>query len=233
MAADLKVMSARAVKGAVSVLAAEFSRAHGCAVTFDFAPVGTLEHRLAAGERADVVILSRAVMTSLAQSRLFTADSVRELGSTPIGLAVRAGARVPDISTPEAFRAVLLAADKISLSDPAIGGTAARYLPQLFARMGIAEAIESRLVRCRGGGGEVAERVARGEAEVGMTFISEMLPIAGVTIAGPLPAPYGSETGYCAAVSAQSSNAAAGADLIAALAHRAGDAIWRTAGFAR
>ncbi|HWM47266.1 MAG TPA: substrate-binding domain-containing protein [Xanthobacteraceae bacterium] len=233
MAADLKVMSARAVKAAVSTLAAQFSRAHGCAVTFDFAPVGTLESRLAAGERADVVILSRAVMASVAQSGLFAPDSVRELGSTPIGLAVRAGAHVPDISTPDAFKAVLLAADKIALSDPAIGGTAARYLPQLFARMDIAEAIEPRLVRCRGGGGEVAERVARGEAEVGMTFVSEMLPIAGVTIAGPLPAPYGRETGYCAAVCAQSSNAATGADLIAALADPTGDAVWRSAGFAR
>ena len=233
MAADLKVMSARAVKAAVSALAAQFSRARGCAVTFDFAPVGTLESKLAAGARADVVILSRAVMASLAQSGLFAPDSMRELGRTPIGLAVRAGAHVPDISTPDAFRAVLLAADKIALSDPAIGGTAARYLPQLFARMDIAEAIESRLVRCRGGGGEVAQRVARSEAEVGMTFVSEMLAIAGITIAGPLPAPYGSETAYCAAVCAQSGNAAAGADLIAALADPMGDAVWRSAGFAR
>jgi len=228
---ELKVMSARAVKSAVSTIAADFSRVTGCKVTFDFAPVGTLEQRIAAGETADVVILSEQAIAKLVLSKRVTGDSVRKLGRMSIGVAVKTGAPVPDVSTPEAFCALLASARAISVSDPAIGGTSAVYLPKLFDRLGITEQLEPKLRRQRGGGGDVAECVARGEAEIGITFISEMLPIAGVTVAGPLPAEYGNDTIYCAARFAGPvhSNAAA---LIEKFIAPEGRAAWRSAGFA-
>ena len=232
MAAELKVMSARAVKAAVSVLAQEFSRASGCVVTCDFAPVGAVEQKLATGAPADVVILSTSAIATLAKSQRILVGSERVLGRTSIGVAVRAGAAVPDIATPETFKALLLSVRAIALSDPAVGGTAARYLPQLFERMELSEALEAKLVRCSGGG-DVAERVARGEAEIGITFISEMLPISGVRVVGPLPAIYGNDTTYCAAVYAGSAKTAVAQGLIEALASPGGDPIWRSAGFAR
>lgn len=232
MAAELKVLSARAVKSAVSALVQDFSRASGRGVACDFAPVGGIEAKLAAGTPADVVILSTSAIATLAGTQQIVSGSERMLGRTSIGVAVRAGAPLPDIATPEAFKALLIAARAIALSDPAVGGTAARYLPQLFARMEIADALEAKLVRCSGGG-DVAERVAHGEAEIGITFISEMLPIAGVRVVGPLPAVYGNDTTYCAAVHANSVDSAAAGALIGALASPAGDAIWRSAGFVR
>jgi len=228
---DLKIMSARAVKSAVTTIAEDFARASGCAVAFDFAPVGGIEKKLAAGDRTDLVILSRSAIASLDAAGQLLAGSVRELGRTRIGVAVRDGAPRPDIATPEAFKALLLSARSIAVSDPAVGGTAARYLPTLFARMGVAEALAPKLVPCTGGG-HVAETVAGGKAEIGLTFISEMLPVAGATVVGPLPAPYGNETAYCAAVSHASAHPELGQALIAALADPARDGVWRAAGLA-
>jgi molybdate transport system substrate-binding protein len=230
--AEIKVLSARAVKSAVRALAQDYSRASGHAVACEFAPVGAVEQKLAAGATADVIILSAPAMAQLAQAQRIVAGSARELGRTSIGVGVRAGAPPPDIATPDAFRALLLGARSIALSDPAVGGTAARYLPQLFARIGVADAIETKLVRCSGGG-DVAERVARGDAEIGITFISEMLPFEGVHVVGALPAAYGNDTTYCAAVHAASAVADAARELIAVLVERRGDAIWRAAGFVR
>ena len=224
-------MSARAVKSAVNALAQEFAGAEGHSVTCEFAPVGAIEKKLAAGATADVVIVSSSALASLGEARQIVAGSERALGRTSIGVAVREG-KSPDIATPDAFTALLLDAGSIALSDPAYGGTAARYLPQLFARMGLSDVLESKLVRCAGGG-DVAERVARGEAEIGITFISEMLPIAGVRIVGALPQIYGNDTTYCAAVHVTSVAGDVARALIAALARPDGDRIWRSAGFVR
>ena len=231
MQTELKVMSARAVKSAVSSIAVEFTRASGCAVAFDFAPVGTLENRLAAGEVADIVILSKSAIATLDSAGKLISASVRALGRTSIGVCVRDGATMPDISTPEAFRALLISARAISVSDPAIGGTSAVYLPRLFERLGLTAALEPKLRRQKGGGGEVAQCVVRGEAEIGMTFISEMLPIPGVTVAGPLPALYGNDTTYCAALPLSGRLPAQAAAFIALLRQPETAAAWTAAGF--
>jgi molybdate transport system substrate-binding protein len=230
MRSELKVLSARAVKSAVSAIAGDFSRATGCRTTFDFAPVGTLEDRIAAGETADVVVLSERSIDRLVLSNRVTKESVRKLGCMSIGVAVSKGAPTPDISTPEAFRALLSAARAISVSDPSIGGTSALYLPKLFDRLGMTTELEPKLRRQKGGGGDVAECVARGEAEIGITFISEILPIAGVTVAGPLPAEYGNDTVYCAAQFAGAANPDAAA-LIAQFTAASSRPVWAAAGF--
>ena len=226
----LMVMSARAVKSAVTELAQQFFRETGCAVAFDFAPVGAIEKKLAAGARADVVILSAAAIDSLDNAGHIIPRSRHVLGRTSIGVAIRDGAPLPDIATPEAFKALLLSAEKIAVSDVAVGGTAARYLPQLFERMGIAATLEPKLLRCAGGD-DVTERVARGEAAIGMTFISEMLAIRGATVVGALPAPYGNDTAYCAAVMTTANATGAASDFIAALVEPRTHDIWRAAGF--
>jgi molybdate transport system substrate-binding protein len=97
--------------------------------------------------------------------------------------------------------------------------------------MGIAEAIGAK-ARPQPSGAAVAECVARGEAEIGMTFISEMLPVPGIAIVGPLPAPLGSDTAYLAAVAAGSSDPAGARAFIAALTQPGGRSVWTAAGFA-
>jgi molybdate transport system substrate-binding protein len=230
MPAELKVMSARAVMAPVKACAAVFMQQRDVTFTFDFAPVGTIEEKLAKGEAADAIILSRPAIAKLADAGRVNPASVRALGRMSIGVAVRAGAAMPDISAPETFRELLVAARAISVSDPAIGGTSAVYLPKLFERLGLTAALEPKLLRQRGGGGDVAACVARGEAEIGITFISEMLPVAGVAVAGPLPAIYGNDTVYCAALPANAGGELAGDFIKALIAPESGDA-WRAAGF--
>jgi molybdate transport system substrate-binding protein len=226
--ASVKIMSARAVKSAVSAITTQFAQTNGHDVLFDFAPVGALEAKLAASESADLIILSTQALRKIEAS--LVPGSRRTLGRTSIGVAVRAGAPLPDIATPDAFRHILLTARSIAISDVAVGGTAGKHLAQLFVRMGIAEAIDRKLLR-RASGGDVAQCVADGEAEIGMTFISEMLPIAGVHVAGPLPGPLGSDTTYEAAVVAASSEREATEALIAALTRTDTRDVWRAAGF--
>ncbi|MGZ5867804.1 MAG: molybdate ABC transporter substrate-binding protein [Xanthobacteraceae bacterium] len=227
---EIKVLSARAVKSAVSAIAEDFTRASGCAVMFDFAPVGAIEKKLANGERGDVVILSTMAVDKLEQSGQLVAGSRRVLGRTSIGVAVRDGAPLPDVSSPEAFRALLLSVDKISVSDVVVGGTAARYLPKLFERMGISDALEPKLIRCAGGD-DVAERVVRGEATIGMTFISEILAVRGASVAGALPQIYGNDTVYCAAVMKTTDGFDFATRFIAALIEPQTRETWRRAGF--
>lgn len=226
----VKVMSARAVKSAVMDVAEAFARANGCKFAFDFAPVGTIEKKLAAGEVADLLILSASAIDALDKSGLLSPGTRAALGRTQIGVASKKGAPLPDISTPEKFEQTLLAARSIAVSDPAVGGTAALYLPKLFARMGIGAALEGKLLKCSGGG-DVSERVARGDAEIGITFISEMLPIAGAQVVGPLPEPFGNDTTYCAAVPVASVARQTAAAFVAALTRRDAQEAWRRAGF--
>jgi molybdate transport system substrate-binding protein len=230
MPETLKVLSARAVKSAIAALAQRYSARTGHIVEFDFAPVGAVEKRLADGERADVVILSDTAIENLARKKMLLPESVHILGHTSIGVAVRDGAPLPDIAAPEAFRALLLSSPTIAVSDAAVGGTAARYLPQLFERMGIAPALEPKLVRCAGGG-DVTERVARGEAAIGITFISEMLSIPGATVVGPLPDIYGNDTTYCAGVMTATSKSEIASELVASLGGAGTREIWSAAGF--
>jgi molybdate transport system substrate-binding protein len=213
----------------VKARAAAFARGRDVTFAFDFAPVGTIEEKLAKGETADVIILSRPAIAKLAGVGKLDPAGVRALGRMRIGVAVRAGASMPDISTPEAFRELLIAARAIAVSDPAIGGTSAVYLPKLFARLGLTAALEPKLRGQRGGGGDVAACVARGEAEIGITFISEMLPVAGVSVAGPLPAIYGNDTVYCAAPLPNAGGLAM--DFIEALIAPESVGAWRAVGF--
>src|SRR5436190_13127356 len=110
----LKALSARAVKTAVSAIADKFTHATGHGVSFDFAPVGILEARFAAGAVADVIILSAGALAKI--EKLLVPGSGRVLGRTSIGVAVRAEAPLPDIATPDAFRRTLLTARSIAVS---------------------------------------------------------------------------------------------------------------------
>ncbi len=136
----------------------------------------------------------------------------------------------PDIATPEAFKAALVAAPRIALSDPAVGGSAGIYLRDLFARLGLADLIGAKRVR-QNSGVAAAASVARGEADLAMTFIPELLQAAGVRILGPLPPPFGHATGYAAAISARSPKCEPARAFIAALTAPASRDVWVKAGF--
>src|SRR5262249_29646353 len=147
-----------------------------------------------AGEQADVVIMSGAAIDALEQQGGALPGSRRDVCRIAVGVAVREGAPLPDISTPEAFRQTLLTARSITATDPAAGGSAGIYLVQLLERMGILDEFKQK-AKLWGTGRAVIETLAKGEAELGITFISELLLIDGLKVVGPLPKEIGFSMG--------------------------------------
>jgi molybdate transport system substrate-binding protein len=230
MAMKLKVLCARSMTTAVNSLAGEFTRATGQALDITFGTVGALQAKLAAGERADVLILGAPAIAKLEQSGAVVAGSRKDIARTSIGVAVREGAPAPDISTAAAFQRALTAARAVAFSDPAVGGSAGVHLAELWGRMGMEDEIKRKAMPQQSGG-EVAARVAEGKADIGLTLIAEIVPIKGARVIGKLPAPLGNDTTYAAGISASCADRKAAAGFIAALTRPAGRDVWKAAGF--
>src|SRR2546428_3967902 len=199
-AADVYVMISAGFYGVYSELGPAFERASGHHLITTRGPsLGdspeAIPTRLARGEAADVVILDGGSADELAKRGFVQAGSKILLARSLVGMAVRAGAAKPDISSVEAFRKVLLAAKSIAYSDSASG----IYLSTtLFARLGVAEQLagKSRKVQGPPSGEPVAAVVARGEAEIGFQQVSELIHEPGVDYVGPIPAELQQDTRY-------------------------------------
>jgi molybdate transport system substrate-binding protein len=228
----LKVFCARSMTYAVTDLAEAFTRETGHEVDITFGPVGTLQKKLADGETTDVLILGAPAMAMMEEKGCFVAGTRTDISRVSIGVAVREGAPAPDISTAEAFKTALLGARTVAFTRASVGGTAAVYLPQMFKRMGIADAVHSKALPQQSGAA-VGECVASGDAELGITLIPELLPIKGAHVIGKLPTTLADDTIYTAAVAAGSPAPAAASAFIAALARPSTRDIWRAAGFER
>jgi molybdate transport system substrate-binding protein len=143
-------------------------------------------------------------------------------------VVVKDSARRPDIGTVEAFKNALLAAKSVAYIDPAAGGSSGIYLAGLFDKLGIADAIKPKAVLIHGGA--VAEHVAKGEAEIGIHQISEILPVQGVVLVGPLPKEIENYTTYAAGLGATAKESEAGKALIKALSGPAAAEVLKTKG---
>ena len=225
LAAEIRVLSAAAVKGPLTETAAAFERETGNRVTFEFTTAGQVASRVAAGERPDIVINARARLDPLAANGR---GSVRDLGTVRVGVAVRAGTPKPDISTVDAFRASLLAAQSVAYTNPAAGGTAGTYFAGVLDRLDIADAMASKR-RLAADGLDVMRKIQSGEAELGITQVSEILHVDRGTFAGPLPDALQLRTTYAAFVANDADPAARA--LAVALTSDAGRARFRAAGF--
>jgi molybdate transport system substrate-binding protein len=230
--AKLKVMCARSMHKAVETLTHQFSQRDGHEVALDFGTVGTLQAKIANGETADVIILAQPAIVTMIAAGALAAGTQMPVARTSIGVAVRAGAPLPDISTPEAFKRTVLGARAIALSDPGVGGSAGVYLVGLFERMGLTEAVKQKGM-LQQSGVEVAKRVLEGKADFGLTLSGEIASVEGVVIAGSLPPPIGNDTTYVGAISAGSKERAAAQAFLAALTAQTSRGVWKTAGFDR
>jgi molybdate transport system substrate-binding protein len=205
-AADIYVVAAGAVEEPFEQLTAQFDRDSGHKVHAIFGPVGGMQAKLKGGEKADVIVLSTAAMDALDKEGSLVAGSRAELGRATAGVAVRVGAPQPDISTPEAFKKALQAARTIAYTNPADGGTAGIYMTGLLERLGVTEEMKRKTV-LQSSGSAVADAVANGAAEIGISFTSELLPNKGVKTVGPIPPSIGLVVTYVAGVSTKSTQA--------------------------
>jgi len=230
--AKLKVMCARSMHVAVGALGEAFAQAGGHEVALDFGTVGGLQTKLDAGETADVVILSVAGIDKLVQAGAAVPGSRKNVARTFIALCVREGAPSPDFSTVEAFKRLVEDATAIATSDPAVGGSAGVHLDRAFKEAGWAAMMAPKAMPQQTGA-EVAKRVVEGKAEFGLTLSGEVASVPGAVIAGPLPAPFGQDTIYCAAVMTASAASDTAGDFIAALTAPETRPVWLKAGFER
>jgi molybdate transport system substrate-binding protein len=227
---DIKVLSARAPQMALANLFAEFTRATGHAVNPAYGTVGAISDRFRAGEAADLLILSPSALAVLRNA--LVPGSTTGLARAGLAVCVRQGAPLPDLATPAAFTAALRAARCVSYSDPTAGGSAAAYFAKLLERLGIAPAVNAKAALGRNGH-HVAELVADGTAELGISFLSELVAIKGVAIAGPLPQALQNYTVYAAAIPAANEAREEARALIAFLTQPDTSASWRAAGLDR
>jgi molybdate transport system substrate-binding protein len=203
-AADLQVMISAGFYGVYAELAERFERATGHRLITTRGPsMGdspeAIPARLARGEAADVVIMSGAAADVLSMRGLVRAGSKVDLALSQIGMVVRSGVAPPDISTVEAFRRTLLAADSIGHSDSASG----TYLSTvLFSQLGIEDQVagKSRSVRGPPSGEPVAAVVARGEMAIGFQQVSELIHVPGVTFVGAIPTELQLDTTFAGAI---------------------------------
>jgi molybdate transport system substrate-binding protein len=214
-AAEIKVLTAGAMRGVLEALLPEFETTSGHKVSLDNATAGALAKRIEGGEAFDVAIITPTVIDDLAGKGRISGSRV-DLAKVGIGVAVRQGAPVPDIGTVEAFREALLSAKSVAYIDPKAGGSSGIYFDRLLDRLGIGEAVRAK-ARLKSGG-YVAELVANGEAELAVHQMSEILPVKGVTLVGPLPAPVQNTTVYAAGVGAAAREPAAAKALLEHLA---------------
>ena len=214
-AADIKILTAGAFKQVLVAMLPDFEKQSGHKVAIDNDTVGALVKRINGGEAFDVVIASPGALDDLVKSGKIAAAERAALAKVGIGVAVREGAPRPDIATVEAFKRAVIEAKSVAYIDPAAGGSSGIYLARLFERLGLADIVKpkARLIP----GGAVAEHVTRGEAELGIHQISEILPVKGVVLVGPLPAEIQNFTVYAAGLGAAARDPAAGRDLIAFL----------------
>ena len=184
-AAEIKILSAGAMKTIVTELGEAFKQETGHTLSMTFDTVGAQSKRLSGGEPADVVVLTDVAIDQLEGQGLVVAGSRADIARVGVGVAVREGAPRPDISTPDALKQTLLSAKSLVYVDPARGATSGVHFASVLQRLGIADAVKSKTILIPTG--FAAEVVARGEAEICVHQISEILPVKGVTLVGPLP----------------------------------------------
>ena len=180
----MKVLCTNGVKTLMLDLVPAFERSSGTKLAISWGSAAGLVKELETGAGGDLAILTAETIDDLVKRGKVVAGSRVDLARSGIGVAVRKGANKPDIGTPESLKKALLAAKSVAHSKTGMSGI---YFPTVLARLRIAEEMKSKIVM-PDPGTPVGEVVAKGAAEIGIQQISELLPVAGIEIVGPLPA---------------------------------------------
>jgi molybdate transport system substrate-binding protein len=224
---EITLIAPGGIRDAVEQLIPGFEAKTGHKVKATFGSGLGTKQQVARGEAFDVPIVQPPYPEVLASGNVVTGSAVT-LASVAVGIAVRKGAPKPDISTPQAVRKTLLAAKSIAYPNPAGGAAAGVSFDEALKNLGIAGQVESRLKRAQGGAAAMT-MTAKGEAEIGVTFLSEMGD-PGVDIVGPLPRSVSTPTTLVGFVSSRAKDPAAAKSLLDYLSSPGAAAVYKAHG---
>jgi molybdate transport system substrate-binding protein len=195
IADDIRVLSVGAVQHAVKALAAEFGKESGHRIVLTIGSPAVVMQKIKDGEVFDAVIVSEPAMDGLDKEGVVNPESRVRLANTGMGVAVRAGGPVPDLSTPETFKQALLTAKSVVYGDPALPNQSGEKAERILAKAGVLDALKAKL-RIVPGQAASQEMIAKGEIELGLYNMSEIPEDKGLKLAGPVPAPLQISTTY-------------------------------------
>jgi molybdate transport system substrate-binding protein len=186
-AADIRVLAVRAPEAAIRNLATDFAKETGHLVIFTIGSPAVVMQKIKANEVHDAVIVSEPAMDQLDRDGIVNPESRVRLANTGIGVAVRDGATVPDLSTPDAFKQALIAAKSIVYGD-VFPNQSGEKVEKILGQLGVFEALRPK-IRIVSGHANSQALIAKGDIELGLYNLSEIPDGKGVKLAGPVPAP--------------------------------------------
>jgi len=229
--ATLNIFSAGAAQAVVTQIAEKFQRESGDPVNAVYGAVGAMKARIVAGEPADVIVLTAALIDELIQQGLVVPGSRIDLGKVGTGVAVRAGTPPPDVGNAAALRDSLLAAARIVCPDPAVA-TAGKVVLNVLDRLGISGEVKARLQYFPNGYAAMAHLAqSTGTLEMGITQITEIIANRRVTLVGPLPPELQNIAVYSVGLAAHSAHPERAREFIRRLTGIDAQAVLSAAGF--
>jgi molybdate transport system substrate-binding protein len=225
---EIKMLHAGAFTQVVRAVVPEFERQTGNKVVLHRDTAGALAKLIEGGEAFDLAIMTPEAIDKLTAKGKFVAGSRKDLARVGVGVVVKEGTPRPDVSTVEAFKNALRAAKSVAYIDPHAGGSSGIYVAGLLEKLGIAKEVNAKAKLIHGGA--VATHIAKDVAELGVHQISEILPVQGIVLVGPLPKEIQNYTTYSAAVGANAKQAEAARALIDAFASPNNAALIRSKG---
>jgi molybdate transport system substrate-binding protein len=224
-AADIHLLCSQGISTVVEALAPNFERATGNHLVITFAATSALKKQIIDGTSFDVVIVAAPVIDELSEQGKLVKGSRKDIARTGIGVAFKTGAAKPDISSTEAFKKTMLNAQSVAYTGEGVSG---QYFAGLLQRLGIADAMKPKAHILPSG--RAGELVAKGEAQYAVQQISELLPVEGTQLAGPLPADLQNYTMFSAGLSSGAGNVDGAKSLVAFLSNPSGFAVIKTKG---
>jgi molybdate transport system substrate-binding protein len=221
----MRVLCTNGVKAVTAELMPAVERSIGLIVDIDYASTNMLMDKIGAGESGDLAVLSAEAIDGLIAKGVVQQGSRTDLAKSFIGVAVRRGAVAPDISSVNALKATLVAAKSVMYSKTGISGV---YMPKLLEKLGIATLIAPKAKNPSYG--TVGEALARGEAEIALQQVSELMPVPGIKVIGPLPAEVQLVTVFSAGIFASAAEPRAARMLVAELTSNAARSLYTAKG---
>ena len=229
VAADIRVMTGGAPKEVLAVLVPEFEKQTGHRVQLTYTVISAIQQKLAAGERPDMVLMPAPALEAQVKAGVMRDAPRPNLGVLRVGLVVREGAAKPDISTLDNFKKAMLGAKSLVHANPAATPSGG-HLARVWERLGIAEDIKAKVIHRNALDGGVAA-ITRGEAEIGLYPVSEIIAEKGVTLVGLIPSEVQLNVVYAAGVLTDNAAPEPAIALVRFLADPANARHWKDAGF--